>query len=111
MVEVEGCRPTSLSGSARLEAFNTRRPSARVGGSKVSPFLTFLRDRDVVFARSLQRMLLSRLLRLVCQVADIDTSTLSGDSAAFEGTKGHINQLSQHESRSGRFGDGAVVRG
>jgi hypothetical protein len=97
MVEVEGWRPTNLSGSARLEAFNTRRPSARVGGSKPSPFLTFLRDRDVVFARSLQRMLLSRLLRLVCQVV--------------EDKKGHINQLSQHESRSGRFGDGAVVRG
>jgi hypothetical protein len=76
MVEVEGWRPTSLSGSARLEAFNTRRPSARVGGSKASPFLTFLRDRDVVFARSLQRMLLSRLLRLVCQVVDIDAPTL-----------------------------------
>jgi hypothetical protein len=56
-------------------------------------------------------MLLSRLLRLVCQVADIDTPTLPGDSAAVEGKKGHINQLSQHESRSGRFGDGAVVRG
>jgi hypothetical protein len=111
MVEVEAWRSTSLSGSARLKAINTRRPSARVRVSKASPFLTFLRDRDVVFARSLQRMLLSRLLRLVCQVADIDTSTLSGDSAAFEGTKGHINQLSQHESRSGCFGDGAVVRG